>query len=187
MVVITVSGPHGSGKSTIAREIAKRLGLRYVSAGEIFRRLAREMGMDVVEFSKYVEKHPEIDKMIDEKMAEEAKRGNVVLDSLLAFHFAREANPINILVTADKLVRAERIAKRDGKTFEEALREIEERERSERERFKRLYGIELWRVEDFDIVINTTRIDKETAIRLAVEVCKILLEGERHAQGLRHR
>jgi len=175
-IVITFSGPHGAGKTTIAKEVAKALKLRYISAGQIFRELAKKMNMDVIEFTKYVEKHPEVDYMIDNKMKEEAKKGSVVLDSLLAFHFAKDYDPINILVFADKEERARRIAKRQGISFEKALKEIEFREESERKRFKKLYGIEIWKLNDFDVIINTTKIDEKTAIKLAITICKILVE-----------
>ena len=36
MVVITISGPHGAGKSTYAKAIADALNLKYVSSGQTF-------------------------------------------------------------------------------------------------------------------------------------------------------
>jgi cytidylate kinase len=36
-VIIAIDGPAGSGKSTIAREVAKRLGLRYLDTGAMYR------------------------------------------------------------------------------------------------------------------------------------------------------
>ena len=162
--------------AAIAKEVAKALKLRYVSAGQIFRELAKKMKMSIMEFTKYVEKHTEINYMIDDKMKEEAKKGNVVLDSLLAFHFAKDYDPINVLVIADKEERARRIAKRQGIPFERALKEIELREESEKKRFRKLYGIEIWKLDDFDIIINTTKIDEKTAIELAIAICKILVK-----------
>jgi cytidylate kinase len=47
-VIIAIDGPAGSGKSTIAREVAKRLGLRYVDTGAMYRAvtlLALEAGL----------------------------------------------------------------------------------------------------------------------------------------------
>ena len=37
-LAITISGLHGTGKSTYAKRIAEAFRLRYVSAGEFFRR-----------------------------------------------------------------------------------------------------------------------------------------------------
>lgn len=47
-MIIAIDGPAGSGKSTIAREVAKRLGLRYLDTGAMYRTvtlLALEKGL----------------------------------------------------------------------------------------------------------------------------------------------
>ena len=51
-ITIAISGPHGAGKSTLARKVAKYFGLRYISAGMLFRRMAEKTGMNLSEFSK---------------------------------------------------------------------------------------------------------------------------------------
>ena len=46
--MVTIDGPAGAGKSTVARELARRLGLRLVSTGALYRALAwavREAGI----------------------------------------------------------------------------------------------------------------------------------------------
>jgi len=48
-VVIAIDGPAGAGKSTVARALAARLGLRYLDTGAMYRALtwlARERGVD---------------------------------------------------------------------------------------------------------------------------------------------
>jgi CMP/dCMP kinase len=48
-VVITIDGPAGAGKSTVARAVADRLGYRYVDTGSMYRELtavAMEHGVD---------------------------------------------------------------------------------------------------------------------------------------------
>jgi cytidylate kinase len=48
LVIIAIDGPAGSGKSTIARDVAKRLGMRYVDTGAMYRAvtlLALEAGL----------------------------------------------------------------------------------------------------------------------------------------------
>ena len=39
-MIIAIDGPAGSGKSTIAREVAKRLGMRYLDTGAMYRTVA---------------------------------------------------------------------------------------------------------------------------------------------------
>ena len=40
---IAIDGPAGSGKSTVARMLARALGYRYVSTGDLYRALALEV------------------------------------------------------------------------------------------------------------------------------------------------
>jgi cytidylate kinase len=49
-VVVTIDGPAGAGKSTVARAVAERLGYRHVDTGEMYRELtavALERGADL--------------------------------------------------------------------------------------------------------------------------------------------
>ena len=39
-IVVAIDGPMGSGKSTVAREVARRLGFRYVDTGAMYRAVA---------------------------------------------------------------------------------------------------------------------------------------------------
>jgi cytidylate kinase len=66
MTTITISGLPGTGKTTVARLLEKRLGLRYVYSGEIFREMAKKYKMSLEEFSEYCETHREIDEELDQ-------------------------------------------------------------------------------------------------------------------------
>ncbi len=184
MVIIAISGPHGAGKTTIAISIAEKFNLRYLSAGQIFRNLARERGMSIVEFTRYVSNHPEIDIMIDNFVKKEAAKGNIVLDSQLAYKMIENLKPIKILVTARKNDRIIRLMQRENISYEEAKLEIELRDASERKRFKQLYNVDLWNPKDFHIIINTSKLSKQESIKLGVclvnELIKIIKNGDNH-------
>ncbi len=157
VVVIAISGLHGTGKTTLARMLARKFNLRYVCAGIVFRQLARERGMTLNEFSRYVERHPVIDRQIDRRTADAAKGGNVLIDARLAGWMAKRAD-VRILLTAPLEVRVRRMAKRDRRNYKEVLEETLKRERSEAKRFKRLYGIDVNDHSPFDLVFNTTHL-----------------------------
>ena len=76
-MIIAISGLHGTGKSTIAKKIAEKLGLRHYSTGDAFRELAKEMNMTLKEFTSYVENNPIIDKKLDEKVKSIGKQGDI--------------------------------------------------------------------------------------------------------------
>lgn len=176
-MLVAVSGRHGAGKTTLAKSIADHFNLKYISAGEIFRQMAKEQGMSLIEFTKYTEQHPEIDRRIDKRMKKEAKRGDRVLDSQLAYYFSKSFNPINILVFAQKNDIIRRVSEREGISLEKARKEVETRESNEKKRFKRLYDVDLWEPKDFDIMINTSRISESKAKELAIRACDILYES----------
>ena len=141
-MIITMGGLPGTGTTTIAKMIAEKYNLRHVCAGFIFREMAKEMGMDLQEFSKYAEEHEEIDREVDRRQVELAKQGNVILEGRLAAWMLLKhgINPdLTIWFKAPLEVRAERISKREGIDKDIALKKMIDREKSEKKRYKEIY------------------------------------------------
>jgi len=172
--VIVVSGPPGSGKTTIARMLAERLGLRYVSIGSLFRELARRKGLSLIELSKLAEKDHSIDLELDNLARSEAERGNVVIDGHITAWIARDLADLCVGIVAPLDVRIARIAQRDGRPLEEVRRETIEREESERRRFKEIYGIDLSDYTVFDIVINSASYSPEEILEIVLRAYAII-------------
>jgi len=162
--VITISGLHGTGKSSVADRISKKFGLRVVSAGSLFRTLAKERGLGLEEFSRVAEHDVEIDKLLDGSLKQEAEKGDVVLDGQLSAWMAGESADIRILLTAPLDVRVLRIAERDGVSFEQAKRETNAREKSERARYRNLYRIDITDMSVYDLVLNTGKYDLDGVV-----------------------
>jgi len=165
-VVIAVSGFHGTGKSAYARLLAKRLGLRYVSAGMIFRQVARRRNMTLVQLSAEAAKEPSIDKHIDDLQRIEAEKGNVVLDSLLAGWICRDLDAAKICVKADTDIRIGRIASRDGISLREAKETTLKREQIEIDRLKKYYGFDLSDLSIYDLVIDSSHLSIESCVNI---------------------
>ena len=114
MPIIAVSGPHGSGKSTAARKVAESLGYEYISAGELFRDMAKKENMSLEEFSKHAELKEEIDKYIDDKTLEFGQtRDNIVIDAQLGGWMLRNEADILIYITAPFDLRIQRISEKN--------------------------------------------------------------------------
>ena len=168
-LVITVSGYHGSGRSTHAIRLAETFGLRYASSGTIFRQLAKERGMSLDEMSKLTEEDSKIDKKIDERAKEESKKPGVVIDATLAGWMAEDPDIRIFLVTSFK-ERIRRIAKREGITYEEAEQETVSREDSELERFRKYYKVNLGDLSMYDVVLNTELFEEDATARILKSV-----------------
>ncbi|WP_457554862.1 (d)CMP kinase [Candidatus Pyrohabitans sp.] len=168
-MIVTISGPIGSGKTTVARAIASRFNLRHISAGEVFRALAEERGMSLAEFSRYAEKHHEVDRLVDERQVELAKQGNAVVDGRLTAWLLPEAE-LKVWLKAPLEVRAERVARREGISYQQALQETKLREKSEAKRYREIYGISLDDLSPYDIVINTALYEAEDVIEI-ISLC----------------
>lgn len=161
-IVIAVSGLHGVGKTVQAKRLAEAFGLRHVSGGAIFRSLAQEKGISLIELSKNAELSDEIDRLIDGRVIEEGIKGNVVIDSMLCAWFLKDIALVRIFLFAPDNVRIERIAKRDRKSFDDAYKETMAREASEINRFKKYYGLSLSDVKDVcHIVLSTEDLNED--------------------------
>ena len=96
-MIITVGGSIASGKTTLAEQLSKKLGFKYISAGEIMRKMASERGMTLLEFSKLAESNYDIDRNIDAQQKKYAT-GNCIVDGRLSA-FLLDAT-IKIFLTA---------------------------------------------------------------------------------------
>jgi cytidylate kinase len=167
-MLITVSGPAGSGKSTLAVNLADALDYTHVSGGDIFRSLAEERGMTPLELNKAAEEDDQIDRDLDRRLRDiAAERDDIVLESRLAGWMAGEYADLKFWLTAPLDARANRIAEREGKPFEQARAETEERSESEAQRYADYYDIDFSDRSIYDLVINTARWDPDGTLRIA--------------------
>jgi CMP/dCMP kinase len=155
-MIITVSGPHGTGKSTYAARLAKDLRIRHVSAGVLFRRIARENNVSLEDLGEKALEDFSIDKLVDERTAKEAEKGEVVIDGQLAGWIMKDKADLRIYLTAPETIRLERIAKRDKVNVEEARVQTEKRESVQRERYLRHYGFHVEDKSIYHLILDTS-------------------------------
>jgi len=171
---ITISGLPGSGTTTVARIISKKLGLMLISAGDVFRQLASQRGMTVEEFSKYADENPEVDRRIDKTQQELAEAENdVVVEGRLSGWFVKDAD-LRVWIFADPEIRYQRIAKREGKDLVVAKHETKMREDLEKRRYQKFYSIDIddWTV--YDIILNSGKFSAEAIAEIVITAVKSL-------------
>lgn len=177
--VICISGLAGTGKSTLAKKLAEKYGLRYYSGGDALKELAKEEGYDInshgwwespvgLHFLQTRLNDPKFDKAVDDKLLEYAKQGNVLLDSWTMPWLLKGG--FKIWLDASFECRAARVAERDNMTYEQAVTVLEEKEGRTRAIYKSLYGFELGEdLSPFDFILDTDNLN-------AMEVFEVLCQ-----------
>lgn len=173
-LTITVDGLSGSGKSTGAKAIAKAFKLKYVYVGEIFRKLAKEKRLSLEEFCAIREK--EVDLEADKKTLKLAMKGNVVLDGRLTGWVAGDWADLKIYYDTPLEIRAKRVAKRDKKSEEEALKDLRKRDKEDGKKYKKIYGIDPSDKSIYDLIIDNSNFTLEDAKTIPVKLVKKFLK-----------
>ena len=153
---VTVSGLPGSGTTSLARQLAAAHHLTLISAGEVFRQMAREKGMELAEFGRLAEHDPSIDREIDTRQKEIAGASeDIVAEGRLSGWFVNNAD-LKVCLFAPLERRVERILARDSvEGLGKALEVTREREICEARRYKEYYGIDINDLAPYHLVLNS--------------------------------
>jgi cytidylate kinase len=171
---VTVSGLPGSGTTSLARYLAAEHNLELISAGEVFRQMAKEREMDLVEFGRLASEDSSIDRLIDERQKRIAgQRKDIIVEGRLSGWFIGDAE-LKIWLTASLECRIRRILARDIiENLDIAKKMTRQREECEAERYRIYYGIDIGDLSPYHIVLNSERWGVEelgaivdTAIRM---------------------
>jgi len=172
-MIITMGGLAGSGTSTTASILSNKIGIPQVSAGDIFRQMAEEKGMDVLEFSKFAEGNTEIDLEIDQRQAEIAQKSeNLIVEGRISAYFINA--DLKVWCTAPLDVRAQRISQREDKTVQMAREEIITRERSEIQRYLEIHNINIHDMEIYHLIINTHAFKADSVAEIILKVVEVI-------------
>jgi predicted cytidylate kinase len=183
---IVFNGDLGSGKSTVSVEIAKRLGLRRVSVGDLYRQMAQERQMTALQLNLHAELDQAVDGYVDQLQQDIAASGeSLVMDSRLAWHFFTDALKVHMITEPTEAARRV-LARPSGPaesytSLEEARTKLRERSESERGRFIVRYGVDKARLRNYDLICDSTRANPEQVIGHIIDV----YEGRLGADVLR--
>ena len=171
---IAVSGKSGCGNTTVSRMAAEALGLRFINF--TFRTLAEERGLDLKKVLALAAGDDSWAREVDGRqvsIAREEGKGGCGLGSLLAIWMLPEAD-LKVYLRARPLTRAERILRREGGSLEAVAAFTEERDRQDRERYLRIYGIDNDDYAFADLVIDTDPLSPQEITALIVDKARTL-------------
>lgn len=181
-MIITISGKPGSGKSTVAKIIAKKLKLKHYSMGDLQRKFAKEKGLTIEELGKLEAKDSKIDKEIDAYQTELSKKeDNFIIDGRLSFHFI--PNSIKIFLECSAKEGARRIygdtktnkrdsSERKTESLEETKKIMLKREKDNQKRFIKYYNVDFLDLKNYDLVVDTTKRDIEQVVEKIISFIK---------------
>ncbi|HZB30246.1 MAG TPA: cytidylate kinase family protein [Streptosporangiaceae bacterium] len=180
---ITINGDLGSGKSTVAIELANRLGRRRISMGDIYRQIAQQRGMTALQLNRHSERDLNVDAHVDRIQQDLALSDEaMIVDSRLGWHFFADAFKVHLVT--DPTVAAQRVMARpaDGvesyASIEEAKQHLHERSASERARFLARYHVDKARLRNYSLVCDTTRTRPEEVASHVVDAFERYAGGE---------
>lgn len=190
--IITLSGKPGSGKSSTADRVAELLSYTRYSSGDFVRSIVRKRKITLREFNRLAENHPEMDHEIDEELRKLRDQEDVVIDSRLGFYWIPES--FKVYLDLDSEVAMARIYRdanlnvlrgqsgEESSSMDDIVAQVEERTESERRRFKRLYGVNPFSIQNFDLVVDTSRHSPQTVALTIFDTYKKWLSSDRWKQ-----
>ena len=173
------------GKTTVARTISDKYGIRYFSGGDVLKDIAEESGFKVSDgewwdskegmaFLDMRKKDESFDKRVDHKLVGIIEEESVVITSYPLPWLTK--SPLKLWLKASESKRAERLAGRDKISLKDALPVVKKRDVENRMIYQTLYGIKYGEdLSVFDFVIGTDELDSPKVNEIALLIVKYSL------------
>ena len=167
-MIITMTGKPCSGKSAVIGYLMEKYGFTRFSGGDIFRKIATERGLDVLELNRIND--TSVDKLVDDEIVRIGERDlekDIIFDSRTAWFFIPKSFKVFLDIKPEEQIRR---LKNSGRTTEntdisdeEAEKNLNERWNLENKRYMSLYGFTNEDTSHFDCVVDTTNLTIEEA------------------------
>jgi len=189
-IVICLAGLTACGKSTAARRLAEKYGLKYASGGMALMALALKMGYkprkkgwwESPEGMRFLDQRLRdsmFDRKIDAQLLEWVGQGDVVLDSWTMPWLSKTGFKIWLDVSLEE--RARRLTHRDEISLEEAKRIITEKDGKTKRIYEQLYGFKLGEdLSPFDLILDSESLTSDEVFEtLSLVIDRLVLKPSR--------
>ncbi len=166
---ISISGDIGTGKTTLANNLAKKLKWNYINAGEFFRKWHKDNGVSLEETKQIPE---EIDRKVEKDFQDQMQtKTNTIFESRLAGWLAKDMpDAFKILCVADFDTAMKRMAGREKISVDEAREKGAERSKALAEKFDILYGAKDYLdPKYYNLVVDTTSRSPDETLEYVLE------------------
>lgn len=175
-MILTISGLPGSGKSTVGKMLAKKLNYEYFSVGELRGKMALDRGMTIDEFNKLGEKEEWTDREADAKQAQlSAGKDRIIFEGRMSWHAIPDSFKIFLTVDLDEAAKRvfhsfnNRPDEKKPTSLSETKQALTKRLSSDKKRYRKYYGVDYTDPKNFDIVVDTTAIEKKQVLKLILD------------------
>lgn len=166
-MIITITGKPGSGKSTIAKRLAEKLGMKHYDMGSLQRQMAKENNMTLEAWQKAREQDAGIDQKIEayQKQLGENEKAFVIegrMSHVMIPHAVKIYLDVDLHVSAHRIFLEKRGSRHNEKDYasEDAVyNAVVARMESEQRRWKNYYGVlKPHDPQAFDLFLDTTSL-----------------------------
>jgi CMP/dCMP kinase len=179
-MIILVCGFTASGKSQVARYLAKKLNFKFIHTSHILKQIANDKDINYEKtksnngwyeksgLDNVRSKNLTIDQRLDKYLLKILKtEKNIVLDSwTMPFLFKRKKDVVRIWLDATKKERLRRQMIRNNISLNLAKKLLKEKDEFNINHFKKLYGFTLGKdLDGFDYILDTTKIEKKEVFK----------------------
>lgn len=167
-MIISISGSHGSGKSTIAKMLSEKMNWPRYYMGGLRREAALKKGLTLAEYNKLGENDPSTDLEVDNYQKELGQKlDNFIIEGRTSWYFIPHSLKIYIEVSQE--IGAERIFEslkkendrnedKNLNNLEDVIKSVQERYKSDKIRYEKYFGIDVYDLKNYDFVINTDKL-----------------------------
>lgn len=174
-MIISIAGGPGTGKTSVGKLLAKRLGYKFYSVGELRGKMALEQGVTIDGLNKIGETNPETDKQADDYQKELGeKEDNFVIEGRMSWNFIPNSFKILLTCEIDEATRrifearkakpSERPDEPPYISIEEVKPTIKDRVASDVRRYQKYYNLDYRDISHYDLVLETAPIQGVEAV-----------------------
>ena len=175
-MIITVSGDAGTGTTTLAKHLSTALNIPYSHAGAIFRQLAEQKKISLLELIKSTAHDLSLDQYVESELLKLMhSHTDLIVEGRLTSYQAwkHHITSFRILLTASPHIQAQRISQREGTDYKQTLIDVQYRDRQDWLRYQNLYGISIDQQNTWNtLIVNTDNLSINETFQTCLQAIK---------------